>query len=473
MPWVSAAAALYLRQITILRTSWRICLRGHELLAHSPPRTNNRAAAQRKADTQGKPILKLLAIAEHFPSPYKPYHYVQFARFLKDGHELAVYAFDQHEGGMGNGGEAGDFVRQTRYLPATMRDVPKFLGESLRDFCLHPLRAVQRSVRAFSHPASFKHRCLNVARALLLPAASPDVCIVHNLRAAANLRFLRAIYPDAVIAMYYHGGELPGVPVPSAETVKATFESFDVVFTNTESSRQHAISRGQAPDRIVISQVGFDVRGFPDPQQRAYRRDGRLNILMVGRLSEEKGFLFGLQALRVLIQEGHAIKVRIAGDGPQRQQLASFITEHGLERHVEMLGRVEQAQLVRCYTDADIFLLPSVPRSTWEENQACVVQEAMFMRAIAAVSRTGGVCESTAPAMLPYSFEPGSVEQMVASLRALAELSEEQLSSLGAQGRSFVETRYDIRLLNRHLLDTAVAYGRGSIDMADTVTTGV
>jgi colanic acid/amylovoran biosynthesis glycosyltransferase len=416
--------------------------------------------------------LKLLAIAEHFPSPYKPYHYVQFERFLKDGHELAVYAFDQHEGGMGAGGEEGDFVRQTRYLPSTVRDVPKFLGESLRDFCLHPVRAAQRAVRAFSYPASFKHRCLNLARALLLPSQTPDVCIVHNLRAAANLQFLRAIYPDAVIAMYYHGGELPGVPVPSGETVQATFDSFDVVFTNTESSRQHAISRGQVPDRIMISPVGFDLRGFPDPQQRAYRRDGRLNVLMVGRLSEEKGFLFGLQALRVLIEEGQNIKVRIAGDGPQRQQLASFIAEHGLDGHVEMLGRVEQEHLRRCYRETDVFLLPSVPRSTWEENQACVVQEALFMRAVAAVSRTGGVCESTAPSMLPYSFEPGSVEHMVASLRALAGLSEEQLRELGAQGRSFVEARYDIRSLNRHLLDTAVAHGRGSMDLADTVTTG-
>ncbi|WP_129777705.1 glycosyltransferase family 4 protein [Peristeroidobacter soli] len=407
--------------------------------------------------------MKLLAIAEHFPSPYKAYHYVQFERFLQDGHELTVYAFGLHDGGMGNGGQEGAFVRQTRYLPPTARELPSFFGQALRDFVRRPGRALQRSLRAFAHPASLKHRCLNMARALLLPADSPDMVLVHNLRAAANLQFLRAIYPEAVIAMYYHGGEVPGVPTPSVATVKATFDSFDVVFTNTESSRKHAIGRGQAAERIVISPVGFDLRGFPDPQPRAYRRDGKLNIFMVGRLSEEKGFMLGLQALKVLIQEGHDIKVRLAGDGPLRKQLASFIADNGLDRHIEMLGRVEQDQLYRCYTEADVFLLPSIPAGTWEENQACVVQEAMLFRAVAAVSRTGGVGESTAPTMLPFSFEPGDVEGMVAGLRKLVGLSEEQLRALGAEGRAFAQSRYDIRVLNAELLSTALTYARDAV----------
>lgn len=408
--------------------------------------------------------MKLLAIAEHFPSPYKSYHYVQFERFLQDGHELEVYAFGRHEAKAGSEGQEGAFVRETRYLPPTLREVPRFFGAFLRDFARHPWLATQRCVRAFAHPASLKHRCLNLARALLLPAKSPEVCLVHNLRAAANLQFLRAIYPDAVIAMYYHGGEVPGVPTPSVETVKATFGTFDVVFTNTESSRKHAIGRGGAPERIVVSPVGFDLRGFPDPETRSYRRDGRLNVFMVGRMSEEKGFLLGLRALQVLIEEGHDIKVRLGGDGPLRQQIASFIAEHRLERNIEMLGFIDNEQLRRCYTESDVFLLPSIPVGTWEENQACVVQEAMLMRTVVAVSRTGGVAESTAPSMLPFSFEPGSVEGMVAGLRKLAGLSAEELSSLGAQGRAFTQSRYDIRVLNAELLAAAMSHARDTLD---------
>ncbi|WP_161966221.1 colanic acid biosynthesis glycosyltransferase WcaL [Steroidobacter cummioxidans] len=52
-------------------------------------------------------------------------------------------------------------------------------------------------------------------------------------------------------------------------------------------------------------------------------------------------------------------------------------------------------------------------------------------------------------------------------------MSEEQLRELGAQGRTFVETRYDIRALNRQLLDAALACGRGCVVDSDTVTIGV
>jgi hypothetical protein len=58
------------------------------------------------------------------------------------------------------------------------------------------------------------------------------------------------------------------------------------------------------------------------------------------------------------------------------------------------------------------------------------------------------------------SFAPGCVNGMVASLRALSKLPEQQLRSLGAQGRAFVEVRYDIRRLNREMLATAMDFRR-------------
>ncbi len=113
-------------------------------------------------------------------------------------------------------------------------------------------------------------------------------------------------------------------------------------------------------------------------------------------MSEEKGFLLGLQALKVLIEEGHDIKVRLGGDGPLRQQIESFIAEHRLQDHIEMLGFVDNEQLRRYYRSRRV---PVAEHSCGYlgGGQACVVQEAMLMRAVVAVSRTGGVGESTAP----------------------------------------------------------------------------
>lgn len=405
--------------------------------------------------------MKILAIAEHFPSPYKPYHNTQFEEFVAAGHELTVAAFDRHAGPPGAQEQEPPFVRNTRYLPGTLRDLPRFLPRILGSVLCHPFASLKLATRAMKYPDSLKRRLMNAARAVLLPATAPDFCIVHNLRAVMNVQFLKLLYPEAVVTMYYHGGELPGVPVPSEAESRRAFRSVDIVFTNTDYSLRHAVSRGADPNSAVISQVGFNLGAFPDPAERGYRQGGRLNILMAGRVGEEKGFGYGLQAFkRLLDEDGCDAMLRIAGDGPKAAELRKYVEDHGLAERVQFLGRVDQDRLRVEYRNADVFLLPSIPRGVWEENQACVVQEALLMRSIAAVSRTGGVAESTAPQMLAYSFDIADVGGMTDSLRRLSRLPASELQTLGAQGRQFVERRYDIRALNREVLDIAQAWRR-------------
>ena len=56
--------------------------------------------------------------------------------------------------------------------------------------------------------------------------------------------------------------------------------------------------------------------------------------------------------------------------------------------------------------------------------------------------------------MLRLSFEPESAEQIAQALLRLDELPAAELARLGRAGREFTERRYDIRTLNRELLDT-------------------
>lgn len=416
--------------------------------------------------------MKILAIAEHFPSPYKPYHNTQFEEFVAAGHELTVAAFDRHAGPPGAPEQSAPFVRNTRYLPGTLRDLPRFLPALLSRALRHPFASIKQAARAMKYPDSLKRRLLNAWRAVLLPSSAPDFCIVHNLRAVMNVQFLKLLYPDAVVTMYYHGGELPGVPIPSEAESRRALRSVDIVFTNTEYSRRHAVSRGADPQSVVISQVGFNLSAFPDPAERSYRQDGRLNILMAGRVGEEKGFDHGLRAFkRLLDEDGCDAVLRIAGDGPKAAELRKFVEDNGLTERVQFLGRVDQDRLRVEYRNADVFLLPSIPRGVWEENQACVVQEALLMRSIAAVSRTGGVAESTAPEMLAYSFDIADVAGMTDSLRRLSRLPVSELEALGAQGRRFVEQRYDIRALNREVLDLVQARRRNPATLSLEMST--
>nr|MBO2488301.1 hypothetical protein [Gammaproteobacteria bacterium] len=404
--------------------------------------------------------MKILTIAEHYPSPFKPYHDTQFERFVLDGHELTICAFGYHEGELNPVVQRHGFHRKTTYLPLTLKDLRSTAPRAFAALVKHPSACGKRIAAAVSAQASWKRNLLDAVRAALLPSEAPDLCIVHNLRALIHARVLRRLYPEAVIAFYYHGNELPGVPTADREQVVQALEPVDVIFTNTENSKGKAIERGCAPDKVYVCPVGFNLDDFPDPVDRAYLKGGRLNVLMAGRLAEGKGMLMGLRAFQEVTQEyGVVANLRIVGDGPEREQISRFIRENGLHASVTLLGRQTQQRLLEEYRAADVFVLPSMKAGNWEENQACVVQEAMLMRAVALVSRTGGVPESTAPEMLAYSFAPGDLAGLVDALLRVSQLGEAELRELGAKGRAFAEQRYDIRRLNAELIEIAMRCG--------------
>lgn len=84
-------------------------------------------------------------------------------------------------------------------------------------------------------------------------------------------------------------------------------------------------------------------------------------------------------------------------------------------------------------------------RGTWVENQACVVQEAILCSAVVAISRTGGVPESTtAPHMHRFMFEPECPDQIAHILRQLLTLGASELPEIGAAGRELAQRNYDI-----------------------------
>ena len=93
-------------------------------------------------------------------------------------------------------------------------------------------------------------------------------------------------------------------------------------------------------------------------------------LLSVGNLLENKGHHIAIQALVDL----PAFRLVIAGEGPHRSALESLVHQTNMTSRVQFLGRVEQDELAKCYSAADILVLPS-SREGWPnvllESMAC------------------------------------------------------------------------------------------------------
>lgn len=98
-----------------------------------------------------------------------------------------------------------------------------------------------------------------------------------------------------------------------------------------------------------------------------------MNILTVGRLSEEKGHMRVVDALFKLKEDGFKFCWHIVGDGPEAEKLKAIVEECNMSRNVVFHGETDNPH--RYYVNADLLLLPS-----YHEAAPMVFGEAEYFR---------------------------------------------------------------------------------------------
>ncbi len=100
------------------------------------------------------------------------------------------------------------------------------------------------------------------------------------------------------------------------------------------------------------------------------KHDKKLNLLAVGRLSHYKGFSVLLNALK-LVPDAYLCLV---GTGELHEELEQLVNKYKLKERIFFAGNVDDNELKSCYSQCDIFILPSILRS---EAFGMVLLEAM------------------------------------------------------------------------------------------------
>jgi phosphatidyl-myo-inositol alpha-mannosyltransferase len=114
-------------------------------------------------------------------------------------------------------------------------------------------------------------------------------------------------------------------------------------------------------------------------------RDGRVNLLCLGRLEERKGVFVLLRAYRRLCADGLPVRLLLAGDGELRPALRRFAVDERLP-HVVFAGAFADADAPRWYATCDVFCAPAL----YGESFGIVLTEAMASgRAVVAAANPG------------------------------------------------------------------------------------
>jgi glycosyltransferase involved in cell wall biosynthesis len=184
-------------------------------------------------------------------------------------------------------------------------------------------------------------------------------------------------------------------------------------------------------DRAVVIHNGVDL-------DRPRRRDGArarpVALLSVGRLRPPKDFLTLVRAVAAL--EPGSVRLRIAGDGPDRAALSAEVARLGLDGVVELLG--ERHDVDELLAAADLLVL-----SSDSEGLPLSVLEAMAAGLPVVASAVGGVPELVRDGetgLLVPPGDPGALARALAGLVADPELR----ARAGAAGRRRAEREFSL-----------------------------
>lgn len=199
-----------------------------------------------------------------------------------------------------------------------------------------------------------------------------------------------------------------------------------------------ATARETAPlvDALYIHN-GVDVQAFAPPADGRAGRQGDLRLVCVARLERLKGIHVLLPVLARLSAGSPPFRLRIVGDGPEREALTRQVRELGLDSRVEFAGAVAPDRMAAEYAAADVLVHPTLAEAFGQ-----VLTEAMACGLPVLATRVGGIPEVVEDGVNGWLIPAADAEALAARLDAVLRLPREDLRKIGAVNRSAVISRF-------------------------------
>jgi phosphatidylinositol alpha-1,6-mannosyltransferase len=165
-------------------------------------------------------------------------------------------------------------------------------------------------------------------------------------------------------------------------------------------------------------------------------------VLTVGRLQKRKGHDQMIRALPTIRQAIPDVLYAIVGDGEEREYLNDLVRHQGMQGNVQFLGEPDDRQLVRCYQQCDLFVLPNRQVGNDIEGFGMVLVEAQACGKAVLTGASGGTAETI---RMSETGRVVSCDQPNTLATAVIELLSDPaaLADMGMVARQWVVSQFD------------------------------
>ncbi|MDD5402003.1 MAG: glycosyltransferase family 4 protein [Dehalococcoidales bacterium] len=213
------------------------------------------------------------------------------------------------------------------------------------------------------------------------------------------------------------------------------------------SKPAHEYARKHVPGKYAIIPNGIDLDHF-NPQVPPIERfkDGKINILFVGRMERRKGLDYLIKAFEIIRKKNTNVRLIVVGPGKVlRRSYERTVRKRGIE-DVVFVGRVTYDELPMYYQTADIYCSPATGR----ESFGIVLLEAMALGKPIVASCIEGYRHVVSDGQEGILVPPKKARELADALEKLID-NEEMRHEMGRNGMA-TASRYDWKIIAGRIL---------------------
>ena len=284
------------------------------------------------------------------------------------------------------------------------------------------------------------HFVEGVYAAFLLRDHDWDHLHAHFIDRAATVTLIVSRLLNIPYSITAHADDIYNEPVLAFE--KLSEAKFTI--TVSEFNRVHLLHQHPGLDakKLFVLHPWIDLNRI---KPSTVRTESRLfRILSVGRLVENKGHAYLVQACDLLHREGIDLACNIIGEGPLRSDLQALIIQRNLEEVVRLLGGQPQSEVFRFLSQADVFVLAcTIATNGNRDGMPVAIAEAMAMEVPVISTNIVGIGEMVQPGT-GYLVPEKDAFAVLEALWKIYRLDLSARIEMGKCGRAIIAQHFDL-----------------------------
>lgn len=270
---------------------------------------------------------------------------------------------------------------------------------------------------------------------------TPDCAMIQRL--AQKLGYKVVLTPHGmlepwIIQRHYWTRKVPALWLYQ----RAAIQKADCIQATAESERDNLLKLGYNSN-IKIVKLGIDAESII--MKTSWKKSKQM--LFLSRVHVKKGINYLIEAADILRNELQGYKIVVAGEGDADYVdfLKHQIMDKGLQDIIQLIGGVYGDRKWELFQTSDFFVLP-----THSENFGLAIAESLAS-GTPVITTVGTPWNDLNSSNCGAWIEIGT-QPLVETLRRFLSLSDEELETMGKNGRKLIENKYSAKVMAEEMM---------------------